>query len=86
MILKCPICGITAVFADGQDRMTCGKPKCHEAFVDKMIASFGQFKKVTRMTTGQTFKVPIRDIIERGVREQDLDKYPLWEEDDAAAA
>ena len=80
----CPFCGVT--YSTDIYRMTCGKPECHEALVQKMIAQFGEFKKITRMTTGQTFKVPIRDIIERGVREQELDRYPLWEEDDAAAA
>jgi len=34
---------------------------------------------VVRQSTGIAYKVPIRDIIERGIREQDLDQYPLWE-------
>jgi predicted nucleic acid-binding Zn-ribbon protein len=76
--LKCFICG--TVYSSDVYRVTCGKPECHEKLVQKMIAEFGEFKKVVRASTGQTFKVPIRDIIEKGLREQDLDKYPLCEE------
>jgi hypothetical protein len=76
--LNCFICG-TAYSSDIY-RATCGKPECHEALVRYMIARFGEFKKVVRASTGQTFKVPVRDIIEKGLREQDLDKYPVWGE------
>ena len=38
-------------------------------------------QKIERMNDGEVFRVPIRDIIERGVKEHELDKYPLWEED-----
>lgn len=76
--MVCPVCGVA--FSADQYRDTCGKPECHEAFVQRMIKQYGEFKRVVRMTTGQVFKVPIRDIIERGVREQDLDRYPAWEE------
>jgi len=30
--------------------------------------------------TGEAFKVPTRDIIDQGVKEQGLDKYPKWED------
>lgn len=53
---------------------------CRRELVDRLIAEFGEFKKVIRMTTGEAFKVPIRDIIEKGIREQNLDKYPRWED------
>ena len=43
-----------------------------------MVAEFGEFRKVERMKTGEIFRVPIRDIIEKGVKERELDKY--WEE------
>ncbi len=74
--MKCLICG-NGIYADG--RVTCSD-SCHEEFVNRMIAEFGEFKKVVRITTGEAFKVPTRDIIEKGVREQDLDQYPRWEE------
>ena len=50
-----------------------------EGLVRHLIDTFGEFKKVVRMTTGEAFKVPTRDIIEKGIREQDLDQYPIWE-------
>lgn len=52
-----------------------------EQLIQKLIARFGEFKKVVRMCTGVAYKVTTREIIEKGIREQDLDRYPLWEED-----
>ncbi|MDP2660952.1 MAG: hypothetical protein Q8R28_09510 [Dehalococcoidia bacterium] len=54
---------------------TCG-PTCHEELVAWFEREVGTHKRVTRMTTGETFMVPVRDIIEKGVREEDLDQYP----------
>lgn len=51
-----------------------------ERAIQKLIARFGEFKKVIRMRTGVAYKVPTRDILEKGIKEQDLDQYPLWEE------
>jgi len=51
-----------------------------EELVKHLIDQFGEFKKVVRMATGEAFKVPTRDIIEKGIREQDLDQYPKWED------
>ncbi len=51
-----------------------------ERLIQELIAGVGEFKKVVRMRTGVAYKVPARDIIEKGIREQDLDRYPLWEE------
>lgn len=59
--------------------MTCSE-QCHEELVRRLLAEFGEFKKVVRMSTGIAYKVPTRDIIERGIREEELDQYPLWEE------
>jgi hypothetical protein len=78
VVMTCFICGMA--YSTDVYRTTCGKPECHEKLVQKIIAEYGEFKKVTRMSTGQTFKVPVRDIIEKGIREQELDKYPIWEE------
>jgi len=71
----CIICG--KVYDQGRE-MTCSDT-CHEELVQKFIDQFGEFKKVVRMTTGEAFKVPTRDIIEKGIREQELDQYPKWE-------
>jgi hypothetical protein len=58
--------------------MTAGSER-RERAIQELIARFGEFKKVVRMRTGVTYKVPTRDILEKGIREQDLDQYPLWE-------
>jgi len=50
--------------------------------VRHLVVEFGEFKKVVRKTTGVAYKVPTRDIIEHGVKEQELDRYPLWKEVD----
>jgi hypothetical protein len=52
-----------------------------DCLIEKIIAQFGEYKKVVRMRTGEAFKVPVRDILEKGLREQDLDQYPKWEEE-----
>ncbi len=52
----------------------------HDELVNHLVTQFGEFKKVVRMTTGEAFKVPTRDIIEKGILEQDLDQYPKWED------
>ncbi|GAI47473.1 unnamed protein product, partial [marine sediment metagenome] len=54
--------------------MTCSE-QCHEELVRRLVAEFGEFKKVVRMSTGIAYKVPTRDIIERGIREEELDQY-----------
>lgn len=72
----CIICG--NFYTDGRD-LTCTQP-CHDQLVNHLVAQFGAFKKVVRMSTGVAYKVPTRDIIEKGIKEQDLDRYPLWED------
>jgi len=49
-----------------------------EKIIQELIARFGEYKKVVRMRTGVAYKVPTRDILEKGIREQDLDRYPEW--------
>jgi hypothetical protein len=43
-----------------------------------MTWRYGEFKKIIRISTGEAFKVPVVDIIEKGVKEQELDQYPKW--------
>lgn len=71
----CLICG--KLYEPGSE-LTCSD-NCHEELVKRLIAEFGEFKKVVRASTGVAYKVPTRDIIECGLKEQDLDQYPLWE-------
>jgi len=58
-------------------RVTCSE-KCHDRFVKKLEMEFGEVKQVIDSTTGIAYKVPTRDIIERGLIWQDLPKYPQW--------
>jgi hypothetical protein len=62
-------------------QLTCSK-ECHDKLVESFIARFGEYKKVIRAGTGEAFRVPIRDIIEKGISEQTLDKYPKWKEEE----
>ena len=57
-----------------------GSPQ--EALVRGLEQRFGKYKKVVRTSTGEIFKVPTRDIVLFGLKEQELDKYPKWEESD----
>lgn len=60
-------------------RMTCSE-KCHEEFIKLGDEKFGITKKVIDTTTGIAYKIPTRDIIEKGLAWKDLTKYPIWEE------
>ena len=73
----CVICGTS--YTNGRV-LTCSQ-KCHNELASTLIARFGEFKKVVQAHTGVAYKVPTRDILEKGIREQDLDQYPLWEEE-----
>jgi len=64
---------------EGGREWTCSDA-CHEELIKRLISEFGEFKKVVRMSTSIAYRVPTRDILEKGIREQELDQYPLWEE------
>jgi len=74
-LAKCVICD--QPYEPGRE-MTCGD-ECHEELARRLIMQFGEFKRVVRQSTGVAYKVPTRDIIENGLKEADLDRYPLWE-------
>lgn len=73
---KCIIC--QQIYDRGRG-LTCSD-ECHEELVRRLVAEFGEFKKVIRLSTGVAYKVPTRDIIEKGLMEEELARYPLWEE------
>jgi len=58
-------------------RATCS-PECHEKMIEQLEQEFGTDKKVARTSTGEEFRVPLRDIVEKGIKERDLDQYPKW--------
>lgn len=72
--MKCIICQNLCRLGTG---ITCS-PACHEELVRRWEEKYGKFKKVVRMSTGEAFQVPLRDIIEKGVSERELGKYPKW--------
>ena len=74
-----PRCFVCQQPYDRGSELTCSEP-CHVELVRRLVAEFGEFKKVVRQSTGIAYKVPTIDIIEKWIREQDLDRYPLWEE------
>ena len=59
-------------------KLTCSHA-CHEEYVAHMEREFGTHKRIERTSTGEAFRVPTRTIIETGVNERDLDKFPRWE-------
>lgn len=61
-------------------KTTCSD-KCHEKLLEIFENEFGKFKKVTDITTEISYKVPTKDIIEKGLQWADLPKYPIWAED-----
>jgi len=73
MTQKCFVCG--KLYEEGRE-MACSDA-CHDELVSRLIAEFGEFKKVVDQTTGTAYRVPTRDIIERGIKWRDLDRYPL---------
>ena len=69
----CWICGAQSPVS----RVTCSD-ECHEKLVDKLEREFGIYKRVMDIETGKAHRVPTRDIVEKGLRHQDLKKYPEW--------
>jgi hypothetical protein len=60
-------------------RITCSD-NCHRIFVRALIGQFGEFKRVVDQTTGKSYRVPTKEIIEKGLKWRDLSKkYPEWE-------
>ena len=70
----CVVCGKAYV---GGRLYTCSQA-CHERLVGLLVEDFGEFKRVVDAETGKAYRVPTRDIIEKGLRHADLVKYPEW--------
>jgi len=77
MTQECFVCG--KLYDQGRE-LTCSDA-CHDELASRLIAEFGEFKKVVDQTTGTAYRVPTRDIIEKGIKWRDLNRYPLWEEE-----
>jgi len=62
-------------------RITCDY-HCHEKFVQFCEGQYGISKKVIDETTGISYKVPTRVLIEKGLAWGDLHNYPQLEENE----
>lgn len=68
----CIICGKKHSYREH----TCSD-ECHDLFMQKLIKEFGEYKIVVDMVTGKEHRVPIVDIIEKGIKQEDLKNYPV---------
>ena len=59
-------------------KITCSN-YCHDKFLEQMIQRHGIFKKVIDAQTGLAYKIPTIIIIEDGLAQENLKKYPLWD-------
>ncbi len=69
---QCWICGATL---EGEHKVTCSDD-CHEELIHRFELTFGTYKRVTDLETMKVHKVPLREIIENGLRQEDLKNYP----------
>ena len=60
-------------------RITCSE-KCHRLFVRALVSQFGEFKRVMDQTTEKSYRVPTKDIIEKGLKWHALARYPEWDD------
>lgn len=61
-----------------EGKVTCGQG-CHEIFMNRLEAQFGKYKKVVDATTGKAYRVPLRYIVENGLKQIELPLFPEWE-------
>lgn len=60
---------------------TCSEA-CHRRLVDALVREFGEFKKIFDLETGVAYRVPTREVLERGLWCRDLKKYLEWRASD----
>lgn len=54
---------------------TCNEA-CHRAWIDALIARFGEEKVITLAATGKRYRVPTRVILETGITGETITHYP----------
>lgn len=64
---------------ENMQKTTCSE-ECHHQLVNNIELQFGKFKKVVDMTTNIEYRVPTKDIIEKGLNQDQLTIYPKWSE------
>jgi len=73
-IRRCVICGNECTIR----LLTCSD-ECHKKLVNWLVREFGEYKIIVDVHTGLRHKVPTRDILEKGLKYDDLKKYPVVE-------
>ena len=58
-------------------RQTCSD-ECHKKLITEMTKEFGEFKKITDIESGIAYKVPTKDIVEKGIQYEELPRYQRW--------
>lgn len=58
-------------------KMTCSD-FCHNEFVRLLIIQKGKYQKVIDGETTLAHKIPTRILIEKGIQQKDVFKFPLW--------
>jgi hypothetical protein len=69
----CFVCGKLCL----PGKVTCSD-ECHEKLVQELEEKFGVYKRVKDSVTGKIYRVPTRDIVEKGLSFGDLMNYPEW--------
>ncbi|GAH23082.1 unnamed protein product [marine sediment metagenome] len=72
MVKTCVICGKKHNCRE----YTCSD-ECHELFKQKLVKEFGEYKIVVDAVTGKEHQVPLVDIFEKGLKQEDLKNYPV---------
>lgn len=62
---------------DNNQKLSCSD-KCHEVLVNTIENKMGQYKKIIDQSTNKAYRVPTKEIIEKGLRQEDLVNYPEW--------
>ncbi len=52
--------------------------KCHETLIQRLEQKFGTHKKVVDLKTMKAYRVPLRDIVEGGLRRKNLKYFSEW--------
>jgi len=68
----CVVCGKNHNYREH----TCSD-ECHDLFKQNLLDEFGEYKTVVDLATGKEHRVPTADIIEKGLRQEDLKIYPI---------
>ncbi len=73
MLIFCLICHSSC--PPGQ--VICSE-KCHETLIQRLEQKFGTHKKVVVLKTMKAYSVPLRDIVEGGLRRKNLKYFSKW--------